>query len=75
MASIGRICNKQQSIFNNKNISIYGKLWKRVENGSRYKKKRKSRKGNRVCGKDEEGVRKSRSSIEDSTEGYEEASE
>ena len=74
MASIGRVCDKQQSIFSNKNIFIYDKLQKGVENGSRYKKKRNSRKSNGVCGENEEGVRKNRSSIEEGIGGYEEAS-
>ena len=65
MANISRICNQQQSIFSNKDISIYSKLWKGVENGGRYKEKRKSRKGNGVCGKNEEDARGSRSSIEE----------
>ena len=74
MASIGRICNQQQSTFSNKDIPIHSKLWKGVENRGRYKEKRKSRKGNGVCGKNEEDARGSRSSIEKSTGGYEETS-
>ena len=74
MASISRICNKQQSTFSNKNISIYGKLWKGIENKGRYKEKRKSKKGNRICRKDKEGARGSKSSVEESTEEYEEVS-
>ena len=74
MAIIGRVYNQQQSTFSNKSIPIYNKLWKGVENRSRYKEKRKSRKYNGVCGKNEEGAKGSRNSIEESTEGYEEAS-
>ena len=65
MANISRVCDKQQSIFSNKNISIYNKLQKKIENGSRCKKKRKSRKSNRVCRKNKENIRKSKSSIKE----------
>ncbi len=30
-------------------VSVYSKLWQRIENGSRYQKKRKSGEGNKVC--------------------------
>ena len=46
----------------------YGKLWQRIENGSRCIKKRKNGKDNRVCGKNEEDTGKSKSSIKKSTE-------
>jgi len=74
MANIGRVCNKQQSTFGNKNISIYSKLWKEVENRGGYKEKRKSRKGNGVCGENKEGVRENRSSVKESIGGYEKTS-
>jgi len=74
MASISRVCNKQQGTFGNKNISVYGKLQKGVKNGSKYKEKRKSRKNNKVCEENEEGARRSRSSVEEGIGGYEETS-
>ena len=51
MASIGRICDQQQSTFSNKGISVYSKSQKRVKNGGRHKEKKKSGESNRVCGK------------------------
>ena len=41
---------------NNKDISVYGKLWKRIKNGERYQEKWKDREGNRICRKNEEGA-------------------
>ena len=64
MVSIGRICGKQQSTFNNKNVSVYGKLWKRSKNGRGYMEEREGGKGSRVCGKNEEEIGESRDSIE-----------
>ena len=74
MANIGRICDQQQSIFGNKGISIYGILWKRVKNGDRHKKKRKSGESNRVCEKNETDAERGRSSIKEGIGRYEEAS-
>ena len=44
MVGIGRVCGEQQSLYGNQSFAIHGKLWKRIENGGRYKKERKSRK-------------------------------
>ena len=65
MASISRICSQQQSTFSNESISVYRKLWERIENGGGYQKKRKGREGNKVCGKDEKGTRRDRSGIKE----------
>ena len=43
--------------------------------GAYIRKKGKVKKGNRICGKNEEGARGSKSSVEESTKGYEEVSE
>ena len=43
--------------------------------GADIRKKGKVKKGNRICGKNEEGARESKSSVEESTKGYEEVSE
>jgi len=59
MAGISRICNQQQNTFNNQSVSIHGKLQQRVENMNRFKKERKDRKSNRVCGEDEKDIRES----------------
>ena len=46
----------------------------RIENREKYKKKRKSRKDDGVCGKNKESTRGSRSGVEESIGGYEKAS-
>ena len=65
------VCSKQQDTFSNQDVFVYSKSWKRVENGSWYKKKGKSRESNRVCRKNEESVGESSSSIKKSIEGDE----
>ena len=67
MASFSRICSQQQSTFSNKSVSVYSELWWRIENGSRYKEKRKNKKSNRVCRKNEESIGGSWGSINKST--------
>ena len=66
MVGISWIHNKQQNTLSNQNITIYGKLWKRIENGSRHQKKGKDGESNRVCREDEKGTRESKSNIEES---------
>ena len=75
MVSIIRIHNKQYSIFSDKNISVYGKLQKRVKNRGKHKEKRKSGESNGVCGKNKAGVRRDRDSFKKGLGGYEEISE
>ena len=67
VVSISRVRSKQQDILNNKSISIYGELQKRSKNGGRYIKKRKGRKSNRICRKNEESTRGGESSTEKNT--------
>ena len=74
MASISRVYNKQQGILNNQGISVYGKLWKRAENGCGFKEKRKNRKGNGICRKDKKDTGRNRYGINEDTGGNEEAS-
>ena len=74
MASYSRICSKQQSLFSNKSITIHGKLWKRVENRSRYQEKIKNREDNKVCKENEESIEESRNNIKKSIERDEETS-
>ena len=54
MVSISRVCSEQQSSHSNKGFAFHGKLQERVKNGRRYKKVRKGRESDGVCGKDEE---------------------
>ena len=68
MVGIGWIHNKQQNTLSNQNITIYGKLWKRVKNGSKHQKKGKDGESSGVCKKDEKDAKGSGSSIEESTE-------
>jgi len=56
MVSVSRVCGEQQSSYSYESLTFYGKLQKRVKNRRRYKKKRKSRKSNGVCEKDEEST-------------------
>ena len=55
-------------------MKIYDKLQKEVENRSRYQEKWKSGKSNGVCGKNKEDAKRSRDSIEEDIEEYEEVS-
>ena len=67
-----RVCGEQQSSHSNQSLTLYGKLWKRVENGRRYKEERKGRKGNRVCRKDEKSIGGGRDSTKEGIRGYKE---
>ena len=49
-------------------MSIYDKLQQGTKNKSQYRKKEKNRKSDKVCRKNKEDIRGSRSSIEKSTE-------
>ena len=49
MVGISRVYSKQQDTFSSKGISIYNKLQKKVKDGNRYQKKRKSEEGDKVC--------------------------
>ena len=73
IAGISRICDKQQGSHSNKSVTIHGKLWKGAKNRRGYKEKREGRKGNRVHGNDEKGIRRSRGGVEKSTGGHEKA--
>ncbi len=44
VASIGRVCNKQQGLYGNESLVLHGKLWKGVENGRRHKEEEKGEK-------------------------------
>jgi len=68
MVSDSRVCSQQQNALSNQNILIYGKLWKKVENESRYQKGRQSRKGNGVCREDEESIEEGWGSIKKDSE-------
>ena len=68
VVSNSKVYSKQQSSFNNKSITFYGKLYKRVENGSRHKKKRKSGESNRAYRENEKSLRESWNSIERKTQ-------
>ena len=50
-------------ISDNKDVSIYSKLWERVKNGSRHQKKRKDRKDKKICRKNKKDIRRSWSSV------------
>ena len=50
-------------ISDNKEVFIYSKLQEGVKNGSRHQKKRKDRKDNKICRKNEKGIRRSWSSV------------
>ena len=63
MVSDSKVYSKQQDTFSNQSVSIYNKLWLRIEDGSEYQKKGKSRKNDGVHRKNEEGTEGSRSSI------------
>jgi len=58
MTYYGRICSQQQSLYYNQYLTIYSKKL-RIE----YKKKREDRDSNRVCGKNEKYIIRSRNSI------------
>jgi len=73
MVSISRVCDKQQGIFNNQSISIYGKLWKKVGNGCEFEEKRKDGKSNEICGKDKKGAGRSWNGINESIGGNKKA--
>ena len=64
VVSISGICDQQQDILNNEDISLYGKLWKRIEDGRRHQKERKGRKSNGICRETKKSTRKSRGSVE-----------
>ena len=73
MVSISKVCDKQQDTFNNQSISIHGKLWKTVENGYRFEKKRKNGKSNGIHREDEKGTRRGWGDINEDTGENEEA--
>ena len=56
VVGVSRVYGEQQSSHSNQGLALHGKLWKRIENGRRYKKERKGRKSNKVCRKDEEST-------------------
>ena len=60
--------SKQQSTFSNEGIFIYSKLWQRTKDRNRCKKKGKNKEGSRVCRKNKEDIRGSRSSVEKNIE-------
>ena len=64
VVSVSRVCSEQQGSYSNKDFVFHSKLQKRVKNRKRYKKERKGRKGDGVCGKNKEGTRRGRSSFE-----------
>ena len=66
MVSDSRICSKQQGSYSNKDFTFHGKLWKRVKDGSKYQKERKSTEGDRICREDKESIRGSSDGIEES---------
>ncbi len=41
MAGINVVCSLQQSTSDNEDISVHDKLWQRIKNGSKHKKKGK----------------------------------
>jgi len=41
MVGVSRVCSKQQSSHSYEDLIFYGKLWERVKNGRRYKKRGK----------------------------------
>ena len=71
MVSISRVCDKQQGTFDNQDVSIYGKLWKRVKNRCRFEEKRK---GNGIYKKNEKDVGRCWSGIDKGTRRNEEVS-
>jgi len=72
VVSISGVCSEQQDSYGNKGFAFYNKLQKRVENRKKYKKERKDRESDGVCGENEESTQRSRSSIKEGIRRYEE---
>ena len=56
MAGISKVCGEQQSSLGNEGVTLYGELWEEVKDRRRHKEKWKGGKGDRICGKNEEGA-------------------
>ena len=54
VVGISRVYSEQQGLHSNKGFAFHGKLRERIKNGQRYKKERKDRKSNGVCGENKE---------------------